>query len=580
MRRKMEQVWMLGILAGLFGSFICCGGGGGGSSSSSGTGGGTGTTGPNDLPGGTTALVQTNTGGTITTANGISLEIPPGALSSNTEVKVIPLKVADDNIGNLFVNGARFEPEGAVLGIPAVVRMPLPADWDGAHSPEIHEGKGNDPLKAIPTGRFAKVIGQPGAYVAEVGVSHFSTVILGRNCHKAAIRRVLSNLQGKGLSSFSIIDTLGQCYPAVNLNDIIRTVDTQTRFDGAGPKEVQAVLDTYFADLGGWEGISPPFAYHAVPPDLLEKIRNMARKGRMVAFAFKSGPWGKRSGQELFFNPIPQEYPHTALLEVQPSGEVKIFNGLPTTNTGLMRYMREVRQTDAVEFRYSGEGDGLNQFRMEEFFVPLEKDICGAKDCLNDPNNGLGFQIEVPPPRTYPWNSVRVYAQLDNLSGHDYADAQIRLDNGNAYSFMSKSCEKGGIALISENEFPGFYSKSLSSREIFEIYLSRFLSASKQYSRIGSVNSGDPAEIWFQTEDIKDEDDNSPVSFFATAGTIFLELYGFELGDRIRGTFDVSLQGDKLKCLNSSCDQYDLIPIKGTAQGKFDFSIRWHSRDF
>ena len=60
-----------------------------------------------------TQLVVASVGGTISTPNGSVLEIPPGALSEDTEVTVLEESFEDPDNQGYF--GLRFEPDGLEL---------------------------------------------------------------------------------------------------------------------------------------------------------------------------------------------------------------------------------------------------------------------------------------------------------------------------------------------------------------------------------------------------------------------------------------------------------------------------------
>jgi len=123
-------------------------------------------------------------GGSVTTDNGITLNIPQGALQQDTEIKVTSLEA--NTFGELGVTGAKLEPDGLTFNIPATIKFPLPADWTEDEEPLIYEASGSDPSNFLIGGLKGTVTGNPGAYFCEVEVTHFSSLGAARNCHAAS----------------------------------------------------------------------------------------------------------------------------------------------------------------------------------------------------------------------------------------------------------------------------------------------------------------------------------------------------------------------------------------------------------
>lgn len=109
--------------------------------------------------------------------------------------------------------------------------------------------------------------------------------------------------------------------------------------------------------------------------------------------------------------------------------------------------------------------------------------------------------------------------------------------------------------------------------DIITIMFSKIISAeSYTISELG-VEEGASANLFFSTPEILDNlnsDYKSPVVFSQTGGTLNLENFGIEIGDRIKGTFSITVSGDQDTCLNDECDDYTTETIDGTVIGSFD----------
>ena len=82
---------------------------------------------------------------------------------------------------------------------------------------------------------------------------------------------------------------------------------------------------------------------------------------------------------------------------------------------------------------------------------------------------------------------------------------------------------------------------------------------------------GDEAEITFFTQQIRNETPlNDPVLFGAVSGTVTLEVYGTQDGDLLKGTFSVTIEGDKdhWDYVSEEIDYWETLT--GTISGSFD----------
>jgi hypothetical protein len=74
--------------------------------------------------------------------------------------------------------------------------------------------------------------------------------------------------------------------------------------------------------------------------------------------------------------------------------------------------------------------------------------------------------------------------------------------------------------------------------------------------------------VFFTTHDILNEDDGTPVTFYSTSGSVTLERYGTALGEPLKGSFSVQVEGDQQLCPTADCE--DERVITGTISGRFD----------
>ena len=110
------------------------------------------------------------------------------------------------------------------------------------------------------------------------------------------------------------------------------------------------------------------------------------------------------------------------------------------------------------------------------------------------------------------------------------------------------------------------------------IQLSSHLSGPGSYSKLGDiyrfVQDGEVL-ITFTTKHIQHEfPPVEPVLFFATLGEVVVEEYGIKVGDRIKGTFNVTIYGGQEKCATSACDSVLINPIEGSLEGTFNGIIK------
>ncbi len=542
-----------------------------------------------DLPGGITMMVDADEGATLTTEGGIIATIEPGDLPEDTEVSMVPVAVEDSDGRNIA--GVRFEPDGMILDSPIVVSFPLSAGWDATNEPFVLEFKGSDRRRAVNTFAYARVVGSSNNRRAEVLVSHFSGVVCASNCHAGTIQQVLANFEGRGCSQSEALERVRDNFPGVEIPS------GGCNINGASNVEtVQAFLDTYFIDVGGYDANQP------IPSTTLNGIIDAVEDGRQVVVAFKPGTWGQRSGANNFYPTSALEFAHSAPLVVQ-NGEVQIRNTLAGTDQAL----RDALGGDNVVYYPARQ---LNTFRNLQAGVAVELAVCGAPDCLSDPSrNEFGLDNYHPvdgqsyagrawsdpwtylfsqgawsgiPPRSRPWTAVRIYVERTDATDNpcdppegDTFNANIDLPGYTAtfdVNFLlaglgSVDNEPGFPVILVSSDPGGLFTRG----DYMQIGFPKNLTDGATYTlSIDGPDEGDPV-AFFSTPQIKDEDSGIPTAFASTSGTITLEEAGTQPGERLRGTMIANLEGKQTQIIDGEEEQ---IPLSGQVTATFDVELR------
>lgn len=400
------------------------------------------------------ALISAGDGGTIELSDGTSLTIPPGALEADTTITMT--SVVDEGLPGFRLGGLVLEPDGLVLAKPGTVRFALPSGWDPAEVPVVLYTGSANPDSAMPSGKTATVMQTSAGLVSEHHVEHFSCTAIARNCHAGTIKHIVGTAEARGCKREAIMDDVNQRYQSV----LVDEGDCAS----AGPGSVQAVLDTYFEDRGGWDPEEPMDA--AVLAEAIEATR----AGKLVVLAFTNAPWDARAGAESFYPA--GRYAHTAPLRVI-DGEVVIHNTIMTTN-------RPLRAHFGGDVTATWPAERLEEFRGLQQGVALELQLCGAPDCLSTPEkNPFGLEVYAPldgissffpgastDPRPVAWPGVRLYIERIDDEGTPVTCSEPAPDPGSdpdpgPVSGFQGSChlfietEDGALALASCTEVSG-----------------------------------------------------------------------------------------------------------------------------
>jgi len=540
---------------------------------------------------GVSAAIPAAQGGTLVTPGGFELEIPAQALPRDTTVTVTPFP--GGSFGPQFFAGLRIEPEGLSLNLPATCRFPLPPAWDGNEEPLAWEFAGSDPADFLDTGRYADLTGTPGAYVAETRITHFSGPMLARNCHAGTWQHVLASFRARGCSHQEAMATI-QNYtdPAGNKPFAnMRLPDDSTAYcpanieaDKSGEEVMQAFARTFFQEMNTYnagENVSDI-------GKLLEYARDTTN-GRKVMLAFSGGQWEQRP------DGMYRSYMHTATLELR-NGQVKLRNTVSAPDDIVNALV--ARNGDNV-FWYPKQGELtpalLNQFRQGRSAEALEVELCGEPGCLEDKSkNNLGIDRYQNMPlatRTRPWTAVKIYVEKARarenpcraaetalaaavfISGHYATD--FVADSDKVKAALSRI--EDGIGHVILDNIPAIVGTSGSLQaemDQLSVSLSPALAGPGAYDSVGSVfdlAEGREAGINFASTRVRDQDlVASPVLFSAASGIVMVDNFGKNVGDRISGSFDVNISGERMICEDPGCENWHDEVLTGTLSGSFN----------
>ncbi len=545
---------------------------------------------------GATKTIIADQGGTITTPNGTSLEIPPNALPVDTEVTVQPFR--DASLGSSFIGGVRFEPEGVELLVPAVCRIPLHWAWDGNEEPLLYQFFGHDPSKFIYSGKYATLIGTPGAYLAEAEVTHFSGPMLARNCHAGTWQYVMASFRGRGCSHEEAMEVIRNYTDKDGKKPFKNTKlpDSSTAYcpasieaNKSGEETMQAFMKTYFHEVNSYnqgEDI-------ADINKLLEYVRD-GENGRNVVIAFTRDQWAERSDGLL------KHVMHTATLELH-NGQVKLRNSVSAPDD-IVDALIDKNGDNVLWYPKEGEltADALNQFRQARTAEALETELCGQPGCLEDKSrNNLGIDRYKNMPlrnRTRPWTAMKIYVEYARSSENPCRTAETSLQASVSipghYStvfvaqdelvgaYLTKITGGGdGIVLDKIPTVTGMSGINvMTDADMLTVTLNPSLAGAGIYTLLGSVfdlPDGTEAGVEFSTASIRDQSSvRIPVLFSATSGSVIVEEFGDEIGERLKGTFEVNILGERLVCEDPDCDDSHDEIITGTLNGSFNGVVK------
>ena len=337
-----------------------------------------------------TQLISAAKGGTITSNKGISLQIPPGALEQDTEIKMIPFNGKE--IHEWCVSAVHLEPDGLMLKNPATLSFPLHANWSQHHQPLIFVSFSENPAEYFDTGMCAEITGLAGQFFAQTQISHFSDYGPVYNCHKGTLTYLLNKFEARGCDGATTWKHVQDSFPDVNTNI---TANPQT-----GTETLQAFLDTYFEDFGGYN------ENESVESKWREILNNIKNQNKEVVVLFKAKDWGS-ADERGFYDGIA----HSTTLELR-NGKLKLRNSVSASDDIVNAL---INKNGENVLWYPGEdrditAQDLDNFRKLRSFEALENELSNRPDLF----------AKIPKDkskRPQPWTAVRFY--VSNFSGDE-----------------------------------------------------------------------------------------------------------------------------------------------------------------
>lgn len=358
------------------------------------------------------ALISAATGGTIALSDSVSLIIPAGALSEDTEIEVESLPgAAFDEFGIL---GAKMEPDGLVFNSPATLRLPLPADWDPNEWPAIYEAEGDRLGNFFLTGKKARITGSQGAYFAEIAVNHFSAIGAARNCHAGSINYLFKDFADAGCALAEMEEEINAtCDANFEIQPYAKNGKTDEIF--LTDISIQCFLNTYFNDYWALEKGAP------ITDDLLQTLRKLMEKhGRQVALGFAT-TWKDDDNNGIY-----EGFDHSAVLEIV-NGQLKLRQSVSVNDSVILQVINKFGENN-LYYPQNGELTAalLNEYRQKRSGELFEEAICGTPGCI------WQQPLEL---RAVPYEAVRFYVSKYSLGqnpcspgNNDFTKCEFRVE--------------------------------------------------------------------------------------------------------------------------------------------------------
>jgi hypothetical protein len=90
---------------------------------------------------------------------------------------------------------------------------------------------------------------------------------------------------------------------------------------------------------------------------------------------------------------------------------------------------------------------------------------------------------------------------------------------------------------------------------------------------IGWLPDGGDVHVVYSSHAIRNETDQWPVGLVGVSGTVSLSQLGNRVGDRVSGTFNVRIEGERAVCAGSGCTQVSYQTVAGTVAGAFEGTV-------
>ena len=493
----------------------------------------------------TSAWIDASVGGTIMTPMGDVLVVPPGALAQSTEITLTPLSLPAHPELDL-VGGVKLEPEGLVFSTPATLSIalaiPLPADTEL----QLAESFSED----------LKQFGESGALFAVGGSGTTATGLIWglsakavmKTCHAGTRDEIFAEWRARGeFDEDCLLQTTGLSKSALNTCDLFED-------------PLQKLVGPYF-DVCVEHAAGQPFS--AADHEL---VKSMLQAGRQIVF--------------LFGNPLEHEQTsmriggvaHSAVAKLLSDGSVTLRNQLNITSPETLEQLEHSGKSTTVDVPLL-EIDvpvlGIRDKHKSEMYKELlglpfdrqtqpqkvwahvavlcEKSRAELPTCSDDQTDQVAAVIVVES-QTITFTPDKVYGVLADVMG---ASTLTDLPGFEAYNGDPSTSPVVMTLATNAMRISGPGSHALETSTTF------FEGISPAWLAVGLSSFTDV--------------DGAPVTFECMSGTGTLQLteYGTRVGDRLGGSFDCTLVGER-----SIDDAGGTEVLTGTISGTFGVEIR------
>ena len=242
-------------------------------------------------------------GGYLSTNEGLSLYLPPGALPVDTAIVLEQLSYP--GLSEDYVAVVSFKPEGMLLADSGSLTIPFSGEYVNETRIQLQEYLGNDPGYAVHTGRYGTVSIDYGWKMAATDnmkvtapITRTNKIAFARNCHAGTVREILADFRSRGCDETTVLNEVSERFPESGYSE-------QSK-DFGSSSAIKGLLETYFNEYGIWD------KGNDLDENTLAKLSEFARAGRRVVLTFG----------DSYYN----TFDHSTILEVDGSGEIQIRN--------------------------------------------------------------------------------------------------------------------------------------------------------------------------------------------------------------------------------------------------------------
>ncbi|MCC7538523.1 MAG: hypothetical protein IT379_20020 [Deltaproteobacteria bacterium] len=256
-----------------------------------------------------TATVTPESGGTLTSARGDTLVIPPGAVTAPTEITMTPYEIPGDPWLDALAL-VRLEPDGLELAVPATLTLVLSRPLPPGDELVLASAPGaSDELVAT----YDLLTVSPSGTEVSAPIIGFSRKACLKNCHRGTRDALMQAWAANGTRVLPevLAETMLSPEQATDCG-MLGTEDVLNRF-----------ASTYFTECGNFD------ATEAFDPGLPGRIAVLLASGRQVMFLFGGSITQDTSGYHGFN--------HSAMARLDDEGRVFVHNRLNVNDALLLQ---------------------------------------------------------------------------------------------------------------------------------------------------------------------------------------------------------------------------------------------------